>query len=96
MANRTSGNLAFVDTAGTLTTRKNVRVHYIIVTTSNATNELALKDPSFSGTLLSLKQPTANVSTNYDFSENPLSFTNGVEVSAATAVNATLVYSIGN
>lgn len=94
MANAKAGNFHFVDSTGTLTSAKNTRLHSLVITTSNVTNELVLRDPTVTNAKISLKLATSGLSEQFTFIP-PMVFPNGIEASVVTAVTAALIISQG-
>ena len=88
MANARCGNSYYIDSTGyvSATGSKQVKVAYILFTSTLAADTITFKDASTSGALkMTLKVPTASETILFDFSFNPLVFPNGVYVSAISA-----------
>lgn len=95
MANEKRGNMHYVDTTGVLSEKKNVKVSYIIITSTSATCELILKDVGASGPSLHLDISPTHTSQVFDFSRAPVVFPNGIEVTSMNNGHATLVLQEG-
>lgn len=97
MANVENANTIYVDSTGTLTSEKNVKLAYILYTSSAGGDTLTLRDKDGSGALkLTVRNNIATDSTIYDFSLRPVVFPNGIHVSTISAGStATLVLTKG-
>lgn len=92
MANIRNGNTHYVDSTGTLSETKNVRVTGIVLTATTAGAVLVLKDPSTSALKIELRVAATNTSQYFAFRETPLYFPNGISVFTLTNAKATIVY----
>lgn len=91
MANAQEATLISVDTAGELTTQP-TKVTYIVVTPSTGGDVLELGSGASTATLVKLSGSTANQSTLFDFSRNPLYFPNGIYAQTVdSGLTATIV-----
>ena len=95
MANEKRGNMQYVDTAGVLTDKKNVKVVYIVMNATSANSELDLKDNGASENSLSLSVTPSHTTQVFDFSRCPIVFPNGIEVVAIVNCVATLILQEG-
>lgn len=92
MANTRNGNTWHVDSAGTLTTDKNVKVSHILFTSSGAGDSIVITDASGGNDKITLKQATANDTKQFEFEQSPLVFPNGIHItSLSTGAKAVLV-----
>lgn len=94
MANVTNGNSVYVDSTGALdvATNQNIKVAYIIVTSTAASAVVQLQD-DFSAPVnkIDFRVDTADKTLCYDFADNPLTFPNGIRVSTLTNATLTLI-----
>jgi len=90
MANVRSGNSYFIDATGNLS-HPNIKVVYVVYRATNATNNVIIKDVTTGATKLDLSAVNANETFMLDFSECPLLFPNGIDVTTATACKVTLI-----
>jgi hypothetical protein len=95
MANTRAGNIHYFDSTGVLTSAKNIRVHWIAIKTSNATNSVIFRDPTVTGTQLPLGHETSGHSEVFTFIP-PAVFPNGLEISTLTAITGAVCYTQGN
>jgi len=95
MANVITPTTAFVDTTGDLDirTNRNIKVSYIVMTSTGASALAALQDISGPTDKMELRIDTTDKSQIFDFSRNPLIFANGVRIGTLTNAKLTLVYS---
>lgn len=93
MANAQRGNLIYVDSTGDLTTDKNIKIQYIIITATAATAILKLADTSDSTVTLDVRLATSGESKQFSFEDYPLLFPNGIEANTVTNCVATIVTS---
>lgn len=94
MANTRCGNMHYVDSTGTLTTKLEDRISGVIVTATSANATFVLQTNSASETIVDLRGPATHTSYYYDFSEHHLTFgIKGVKVSTITNCVATIIYS---
>lgn len=94
MANVVNGNTAYIDSTGIVINRKNVLASYIIISASSASAQLVLVDPATAGDAnkLNISLTSANDVVQIDLIHNPMLFPNGIKVSTATSVVATIVF----
>ncbi len=98
MANTRSGNIWLVDTVHATSADDligSVVVLGMLVTSSGASGRITLQDASTLVTKLDIRIAAENSNASgdsklYDFSSFPLSFTNGIKVSALTSAVATI------
>lgn len=97
MANNRSSNTFYIDTQfgaandGSELIVANIMVPYIIVTTSNATNQLVLADSTTGAKKISIKIPTTNTTQVIDLRNYPAVFQNGIRPVTVTACVATCI-----
>lgn len=95
MANAVTGNKIYVDSTGELTTTR-TKVAYILFTPDDANDEMILKETASGATCLHLRGSTAKQTVQYDFTDVPLVFQQGIYVSALTSnAKATLITTSG-
>lgn len=92
MANVRSGNNHYVDTAGVLTSEKNVRVSNIIITATAANAVVAFQDASGTYDVLNLRVVTSGATQQFTFLDTPLLFPIGVKVSTLTNAIVMVIY----
>jgi archaellum component FlaF (FlaF/FlaG flagellin family) len=90
MANVRNANTYYIDATGSLTIQ-NVRVTHVIYRSTNATNNVVIKDVTTGATKLNISTVAANETLFLDFSDNPIVFPNGIDVTTVTAATATLI-----
>lgn len=94
MANVTNSNTIYIDATGDLSigTDTNIRVFYVVMTATAGNAVLELEDNQASTVdKLYLGVATSGETKVFDFSRKPIVFPNGIEVTTATNVKATLV-----
>lgn len=93
MANTNQGNTHYVDSTGTLSTRKNVKLLRLIVTSTSTAASLILQDYDASTPVNMLQVDIAadNTTEHLDFSAAPIIFPNGITAGTVTNCVATLV-----
>lgn len=84
MANVRSGNSAYVDATGSITTDKNTKVLRIFFTPDAANDELLLSDGSSGSSKIYLRLATAKKTEVFDFGEG-VNFPNEIYVSTLTS-----------
>ena len=86
MANSYNSGSMFIDATGAITTQR-VRVVYVVLTTVNAGDVITLRDGDGAGdpVKLYLKGVTAASSIQFDFSNAPIVFQDGVYCSEVTS-----------
>lgn len=97
MANSRSGNVYYVDTAYTATVAtlpelaiSNLRVHYIIITSSSTNAICTVTDNGTSK--LDLRATATHQSEIFDFSEFPINFTTSIRITTLTNCTAMIVF----
>lgn len=88
MANVENNNTFYVDSTGSLTSDKNVKVSAIIYTASAANSTITFKDADTSGALKMTLKALANETIYIDFQDKAIVFPNGIYISAITASSA--------
>lgn len=91
MANGRQGNIHWVDTAGDLSTEKNIKVAHIFVTATAASAILVLSDTS-DNNLLELRQPTSGLTLHIPCESVPLVFPKGLKAKTVTNCTVAIVY----
>lgn len=92
MANVRQANTWYVDTTGSLSTKKNEKIAYIILSTNAGGDSITLRESASGGNKLTFKHSITNDSKVFDFSEVPLVFSQGIYVQALSAsATATIV-----
>jgi len=94
MANTRNGNTFYIDTSvETVSTDKNQRIAYVVLTATAANGRIVLADPSVSGNppKVDLRVAVSGTTEVFDFSRLPLYFPNGMRVNILTNALATLV-----
>lgn len=99
MANVRNGNTFFIDTQYSVSTdelaKKGIRLVYLFVSSSSATNQLTLADSLSAATKINVQninnQGNAGNSVLYDFNNNPMLFPNGIRPTKLQNCNATCV-----
>ena len=89
MANARTGNVFYVDATGAY--EKRVAILSVTITTNAASAELIISDPNTSAIILSLKEPTSDVTTKFSFADDPIICTNGADVTTITNCVASIV-----
>jgi hypothetical protein len=84
VANVRSGNSAYVDTTGSITTDKNTKVVRILFTPDAANDELLLKDGTAGSSKIYLRLATAKKTEVFDLGDG-INFPNEIYVSTLTA-----------
>lgn len=98
MANAINGNTIYVDTTGSigLSSPQGVVLSHVIVTATAASAQIVIRDDATSPVnKLDLRVPTSGDSKQYDFSDRPIVFPEGIEIGTVTNAVATLVFSRG-
>jgi hypothetical protein len=91
MANVRRGNIHFVDSTGTLTSRKEDRVVAVLVTATAANAVLVLSDTS-DNNLFDLRNPTEGSTLHFSFENIPLTLSVGLKAKTVTNCTASIVY----
>jgi hypothetical protein len=91
MANKRNGNTIYVDTAGTLTSDKNMHVVNVIVTATAASAVVVLSDPDGTSLKADLRVADSGVTQQFAFLP-PMFFPNGIRVTTLTNAIATVIY----
>lgn len=90
MANVKNGNTIYVDATGDVVNIP-TKVYGVLLTATSANAHLKLSDTAASVAKLDVRVSGSHDSHYIDFSDNPLFFPNGVEVTTITNGVATLV-----
>ena len=91
MANLLRGNLHYITTTGELESSRG-RVSKIILTATSSNAVLALQDPMDGSAIMNLRVATSGESKEFDFSQTPLNFPNGLTVGTLTNAIAHIIY----
>lgn len=85
MANTRVGNVIHIDSTGSVTTEKSLRVSQILFTTSGAGDSIELRESSTGSTKLTLKGATANHTYPIPLYDSPVHFANGIYVQSISS-----------
>jgi hypothetical protein len=91
MANLLRGNIHYITATGALEGGR-PRVCKIIITATAANAVLALQDSLDASAIMNLRVATSGASQEFDFSNNPLNFPNGLTVGTLTNAIAHVIY----
>lgn len=91
MANVRSGNTHFVDSTGSLSQEKNLRIGQVILTATSANAVIVLSDHAGTTKKLELRVAASGESRSFELPV-PMIFPNGINVTTLTNCVATLVY----
>lgn len=97
--NPRSLNTIYIDTAAANTDPntagnfavKGIKVKAVIYRSTNATNQLILKDVTTGNIKINISNATANLTDVYNFGDSPIVFPNGIAPTTLTAATATLI-----
>lgn len=85
MANARSGNVIYIDSSGSVTDEKGLRVAHIIFTTSGANDAIEIRDSSSGTTKFYAKHVTANDTKHFSLDTIPIYFANGIYVQSLSS-----------
>lgn len=90
MANVASGNSIYVDSAGVVTSTP-TNLLFVVLTATSANAILHLEDSATGDAKMNLRLATAGDSIQFSFSDQPIFFSGGIEVTSVTNCVATFV-----
>lgn len=91
MANKRSGNTIYIDSTGTLSTEKALKIASIIFTPTAADGSITLVDALTDDTKIHVAGAVANDSKHIVLEKEAALFANGIKVSVLTNAVATLI-----
>lgn len=94
MGNVSNSNSIFVDSTGALSigTNQNIKIAYIVMTTTAATGSATLQDDAPAPVdKLIIKEAIADKTIRLNFADNPINFPNGIRISALSNATLTLI-----
>lgn len=92
MANAENGNTIYIDSTGDITDTRGILVKAASLTATAANAVCLLRDQdSANSNKIDLRNPTSGSTAQFDFSDSPLQFPNGIDVQTLSNGVITLV-----